>query len=121
MINKKITLLTLAIGLWVCSCVEPFNLNLKSDLKILTVDATLTDTSEEQIITLTETVNSNGSAYSLPVLKATASILVNGNEKVSFIEKGLGVYALPATFKLKPNTTYRLSFSKADGTKKSVV
>lgn len=117
MINKKITLFTVAIGLWVCSCVEPFNLNLKSDLKILTVDATLTDTADEQVITLTETVNSNGSAYSLPLLKATAEILVNGTEKISFIEKGLGVYALPSTFKLKAGTTYKLFFSKADGTK----
>lgn len=107
----------MAIGLWVCSCVEPFNLNLKSNLKILTVDATLTDTSDEQVITLTETVNSNGSAYSLPLLKATAEILINGTERVSFIEKGLGVYALPATFKLKAGTTYKLFFSKADGTK----
>ena len=117
MINKKITLLTLAVGLWVCSCVEPFNLSIKSDLRILTVDATLTDTSDEQSITITETVNSNGSAYASPVLRATAEVLVNGTEKISFTEKGAGVYALPKTFKLKAGTTYKLFFSKADGTK----
>jgi hypothetical protein len=116
-INKKITLFTVAMGLWVCSCVEPFNLNIESNIRVLTVDATLNDTSDEQTITLTESVNSNGSAYSLPLLKATAEILVNGTEKVSFIEKGLGVYALPNTFKLKPSTTYKLFFSKANGTK----
>lgn len=117
MINKKITLLFIAIGLWVCSCVEPFNLNIESVLRILTVDATLTDTSEEQSIKLTESVNSNGSAYSLPLLKATVEVLVNGTEKVTLTEKGEGVYVLPSSFQLKPKTTYKLLFSKADGTK----
>ena len=115
--NKKITLLTIAIGLWVCSCVEPFNLNIGSNLRILTVDATLTDSSDEQVITLTESVNSNGSAYSFPLLKATVEVVVNGTEKITLNEKGLGVYALPSSFKLKPKTTYKLLFSKADGTK----
>lgn len=115
--NKKITLLVVALGLWVCSCVEPFNLNIESNLRILTVDATLTDTSDEQTIILTESVNSNGSAYSLPLLKANAEILVNGTEKIAFTEKGAGVYALPQTFKLKAGSTYKLFFSKADGTK----
>jgi hypothetical protein len=116
-INKKITLLTVAMGLWVCSCVEPFNLNIASVLRILTVDATITDTSDEQTITLTESVNSNGSAYSLPLLKATVNIIVNGSETTALTEKGNGVYALPTTFKMKAGNSYKLIFSKADGTK----
>ena len=115
--NKTITLFIVAMGLWICSCVEPFNLNIASTLKILTVDATLTDTADEQSILLTETVNSNNSAYSRPLLKATAELLVNGTEKISFIEKGSGVYALPKTFKLKAGSGYKLFFSKSDGTK----
>ena len=75
-INKKITLLTIALGLWVCSCVEPFELNIESALRILTVDATITDTIEEQNISITETVNSNGSAYSQPILKAKVEVIV---------------------------------------------
>lgn len=43
--------------------------------------------------------------------------MVDGTEKISFIEKGAGVYALPKTFKLKAGSTYKLFFSKADGTK----
>ena len=115
--NKKITLFSIAIGLWVCSCVEPFNLNIESNIRILTVDATLTDTSDEQSITLTESVNSNGSAYSFPLLKATVEVLVNKTEKVALTEKGTGVYVLPKTFKLKAGSSYKLFFSKADGTK----
>lgn len=115
--NKKITLFAIALGLWVCSCVEPFNLNIESALRILTVDATLTDTDEEQTIILTESVNSNGSAYSFPILKATVEILVNGTEKIPLTEKESGIYALPNTFHLKPKTAYKLLFTKADGTK----
>ncbi|AFK04410.1 hypothetical protein Emtol_3281 [Emticicia oligotrophica DSM 17448] len=110
-------LLSIALGLWVCSCVEPFNLNIKSDLRILTVDATITDTAEEQTITITESVNSNGSAYSQPVLKATAELIVEGAQKIAFTEKGQGVYALPSSFKLQTGVNYKLVFTKQDGTK----
>jgi hypothetical protein len=34
----------------------PFNLNIKSYLRLLTVEATLTDSSEEQTISITESV-----------------------------------------------------------------
>lgn len=115
--NKKITLSIIAVGLWICSCVEPFGFNVDSNLRLLTVDATLTDTATEQSISITESANGADLVYSIPVLNATVELLVNGTEKVSFIEKGLGVYTLPSTFKLKEGNTYQLFFSKADGTK----
>ncbi len=115
--NKKFTLFTIAIGLWVCSCVEPFNLNIESTLRILTVDATLTDSADEQTISIAESVNSNGSAYSSPVQKASVELLVNGTEKVTMTEKIAGTYALPKTFQLKAGNSYKLFFTKADGTK----
>ncbi len=116
MIIKKFTLLTIALGLWVCSCVEPFEQNIESNLRILTVDATLTDTSDEQIISLSESVNVNGSVFAQPLLKAKVEIIVGGNERLTLIEKGQGVYALPSSFKLQTNVNYKLVFSKADGT-----
>lgn len=117
MINKKITLLTIVLGLWVCSCVEPFELNVESALKILTVDATLTDSSDDQNIILTESVNSNGSAYSQPILKATVEVIVGGTQRITLTEKGLGVYTMPSSFKLQTGVNYKLAFTKADGTK----
>lgn len=117
MIIKKFTLLTIALGLWVCSCVEPFEQNIESNLRILTVDATLTDTSDEQIISLSESVNVNGSVFAQPLLKAKVEIIVGGNERLTLIEKGQGVYALPSSFKLQTNVNYKLVFSKADGTR----
>ena len=114
--NKKIMLFTIAVGLWICSCIEPFNLNIKSSLRLLTVEATLTDSNEEQIITITESVNSSSKVAAFPVLKVTAELLVNGVERVPFIEKGAGKYALPKTFQTKTGNTYKLFFTRADGT-----
>jgi hypothetical protein len=42
----------------------------------------------------------------IPVLMVSDEIEVNGTNKISFIEKGLGKYALPATFKAKTENTY---------------
>lgn len=114
---KKTTVFIVAVGLWVCSCVEPFNLNIKSSLRLLTVEATLTDSNEEQIITITESVNSSSKVVAFPVLKVSAELLINGVERVPFIEKGAGKYALPKTFQTKAGNTYKLFFTKADGTK----
>ncbi len=116
MIIKKITLLTIALGLWVCSCVEPFEQNIRSTLRILTIDATLTDTEDAQTISISESVNANGTASSQPVLKAKVEIIVGGSERISLTEKGQGVYALPTSFRLKTGVNYKLAFSKADGT-----
>lgn len=116
MIIKKFTLLTIALGLWVCSCIEPFEQNIESNLRILTVDATLTDAADEQIINLSESVNVNGSVFAQPLLKAKVEVIVGGSERLTLVEKGQGVYALPSSFRLKTGVNYKLVFSKADGT-----
>lgn len=115
--NKKKTLLIIAIFLWLCSCVTLFEQNINSGLKVLTVDATLSDIDDEQKIIITESVNSKGTAYSVPVQNVIAELIINNNEHVMFKEKGEGIYVLPSTFKLKSGEKYRLAFSKADGTK----
>ncbi len=113
--NRNIILLIGTIALWICSCVEPFNLDIKSDLRLLTIDATLTDSSEEQTISIMESVNSLGKVVAIPVLKVLAEWEVNGATRISFIEKGLGKYALPTTFRAKAGNTYKLFFKKSDG------
>ncbi|WP_435354559.1 DUF4249 domain-containing protein [Emticicia sp. SJ17W-69] len=115
--NKRIILSIIALGAWICSCVEPFDLNVNSQLRLLTVDATLSDIANEQSITITESANIEELVYTIPVLNAKVELLVNGTEKISFIEKGAGVYNLPLDFKLKAGSIYKLIFSKADGTK----
>lgn len=113
---KKI-LLILTIFIWICSCVEPYDLNVKSNLRLLTVEATLTDSSEEQVVSITESVSLSRNVASIPVLKATVELEVNGTTKIPFTEQGLGKYALPKSFQAKAGNTYKLLFTKADGTK----
>ncbi|CAH0994690.1 hypothetical protein EMA8858_00802 [Emticicia aquatica] len=113
--NAKITTLFVTLLLWVSACVEPFQLGVVSDVRILTVDATLIDISQVQQISITESFNAKGTAFSSPVLNASVELLVNGKEIIKFIEKGDGIYALPSNFKLKKATNYQLFFKKTDG------
>lgn len=101
--------------LWFWACVEPFELGVVSDLRILTVDATLTDITKEQRITISESFNAKGTAFNSPILNASVALLVNGKETIKFIEKGEGIYALPSTFELKTGINYQLFFTKKDG------
>ncbi|GGD54431.1 hypothetical protein GCM10011514_18210 [Emticicia aquatilis] len=113
--KTKIIGFIITIGLWVTACVEPFELGVVSDLRILTVDATLTDIAKEQRVTISESFNAKGTAFNSPILKASVELLINGKETVKFIEKGEGIYALPTNFELKTGTSYQLFFTKNDG------
>lgn len=107
----------LVIGLWVCSCIEPFEINFPQGKKILTVDATITDTTDEQFFTITESENRNSVVYSFPIRQAKVEVVVNNAERVLLTERTPGIYALPVSFRLKVGNSYKLSFEKSDGTK----
>lgn len=107
----------LVIGLWICSCVEPFEINFPQGKKILTVDATITDTADEQFFTITESENRNSVVYSFPIRQAKVEVVVNNAERVLLTERTPGIYALPMSFRLKVGNSYKLSFEKSDGTK----
>lgn len=107
----------LVTGLWVCSCVEPFEINFPQGKKILTVDATITDTTDEQFFTITESENRNSVVYSFPIRQAKVEVVVNNAERVLLTERTPGIYALPMSFRLKVGNSYKLSFEKSDGTK----
>ncbi len=113
--KTKLTGLLLILVSWVSACVEPFELGVVSNLKILTVDATLTDISQEQRITISESFNAKGTAFNSPVINASVELLINDQETIKFIEKEEGIYALPTSFKLKTGTNYQLFFKKNDG------
>lgn len=107
----------LSIGLWVCSCIEPFEISFPQGKKVLTVDATITDTAEEQTFSITESENRNSVVYSFPVRQARVEVLVNKSERVLLVEKSPGIYVLPRSFRLKTGNNYQLLFEKSDGTK----
>lgn len=109
--------LILSLGLWICSCVEPFEITFQHGHKILTVDATITDSDEEQLFSIAESESRNSVIYSFPVSGAKVEVLVDRVETVSLTEKTPGIYALPASFRVKKGSVYKLFFEKADGTK----
>jgi hypothetical protein len=111
------TWFVLAAGLWVCSCVEPFEISFPQGKKILTVDATITDTKDEQFFTITESENRNSVVYSFPIRQAKVEVVVNNTERVLLTERTPGIYVLPMSFSLKIGNSYKLSFEKSDGTK----
>lgn len=115
---KKSTFLALLMGGWLLSCIEPYNLDVVSNRKILTIEATITDLNEEQTVAINEFINNNNSGYNTPVKKAVVEIIVDGKDRIPLTEKPAGgIYALPASFKLKYGSKYKLVFTKADGTK----
>lgn len=113
----KKTWFILAAGLWICSCVEPYEISFPQGKKILTVDATITDTLEEQTFSITESESRNSVVYSFPVRQAKVEVLVNKSERVLLTEKSPGIYALPRSFQVKTGNAYQLFFEKSDGSK----
>ena len=120
-IVKRKYLFAIVIGLWISSflsaCVEPYSLPTIPGTKILTIDATITDTSEQQTIKITESVTLSSYSYSIPIKNAKVELLVNGTEKIQLTETTSGTYALPKSFLTKTGSTYQLLFEKSDGTK----
>ncbi|WP_165372127.1 DUF4249 domain-containing protein [Emticicia agri] len=98
------------------ACVEPFSLGGQQERRILTVDATITDLADEQIVKLTESFSSGNVVYALPVTKAKVEIVINGNERVLLTERAGGEYVLPISFHTRVGEKYKLVFQKEDGT-----
>lgn len=114
--KKRFLVFFLLIGLWLNACVEPFELDVVSEIEILTVDAKLTDLPEPQFFTITTSVNNKGNAYSVPLEKLKAKVQINGTETIALTEQKPGVYYFPASFTTKAGNTYQLFFEKPDGT-----
>ncbi len=117
MLKSKSFLSLLVICLMFYACVEPYDLGVQQDRKILTIDATITDLAGEQTIKIIETFSSSNVVYGLPIAKATVEIIVNGTERVPLTERSGGIYALPISFHTQVGSKYKLVFQKADGTK----
>ncbi|UTA69636.1 DUF4249 domain-containing protein [Emticicia sp. 21SJ11W-3] len=115
--SAKKTWVFLSIVFGVFACVEPFEVAFPYGRKILTVDATIKDTDEQQTFTITESESRNSSVYAFPVSNLKVEVIVNNTDKITLTEKDGGIYALPASFKVKAGNAYKLVFVKPDGTK----
>ncbi|WP_337044454.1 DUF4249 domain-containing protein [Emticicia sp. 17c] len=113
---KFVKILAIVTGLVIGSCVSPYEVNLPSNLKIMVVDASLTDIDDTQTIRISETNNFFKNIYNTPVSNLNVQIIIDGKETIGLNETRAGVYALPFMFRVQPGTTYKLRFQKQDGT-----
>ncbi|AFK04411.1 hypothetical protein Emtol_3282 [Emticicia oligotrophica DSM 17448] len=106
---------TIVIVVWITSCVELFQVNISSGLKILVVDATLSDIASTQQISIMESANAKGTPFNTPVQNLQVELIVNSTQRIKFTETKAGIYSLPLNFKLEEGSKYQLYFKKEDG------
>ena len=117
---KRVGLLLLAFVISITSCVDPFSITYNLDKGIIIVEGVLTDELSDQYIQLKESkiISTNKVSAIFPLKNCVVEIIVDGAEKISFIEnpKDSGNYLGPKGFKAEPNKTYQLVFKTNNGT-----
>ena len=113
---RQLPILLLALTLFVCTCVSPYDVRFNKSLQILTVEGTLTDENKEQKIQIAESNFVKDALFRTPIKNMIVELLVNGKEKIRLTEGEQGFYYLPLTFRAKAGNTYKLMFQKSDGT-----
>jgi Domain of unknown function (DUF4249) len=107
---------SLSIFLITFSCVEPYDLNLKVETAILSIDGNINDESQEQFITIRKTLPS--SSFGITFIgeqKAKVEIIEDDKNTITCIESKNGIYYLPVGFKTKLGSNYILKVTLADG------
>jgi hypothetical protein len=94
--------------LWMLGCVEPFEADLQYRADLLTVEGTLTDLAEPQVIRLRRVVASERNSTNAPLPGAGVTVLVDGQTRVTFTEQTAGDYHAPASFRAEAGRTYQL-------------
>ncbi len=99
-------------------CVEPFEASLRYNTDLVTVEGTLTDLAEPQVVRLRRSVSTDRNSVSQPLSGARVEVVVNGQNPLLLSESatGSGNYVLPTGFRAVPGSTYQLRFRTAQGT-----
>ncbi|WP_158561338.1 DUF4249 domain-containing protein [Emticicia sp. C21] len=106
----------ISLVLLASACVVPFEMDVQSEKKYMVIEGTLTDIDTDQTINIHETYNFKKNTYNAPLLNLKVEVRVNDSEIIHLNEKGNGIYALPALFRIHPGNTYQLRIQKPDGT-----
>lgn len=102
--------------LWINACVLPFETITSSELKVIVVDAILTNEDRPQTVKIQSSIHQNETIYNSEIPDLKVEILVNNKESFTLSNQGDGVYALPTSFRAKVGYSYKLKFQKPDGT-----
>lgn len=115
--KTRILLSMIILVAWISACVDIFQAGVVSNLKILVVDATLSNIATEQSISIMESVNEKGTAFNEPIQNAKVELIINNTKRILFTEKTAGRYVLPTSFKLAIGEQYQLVFTTSNGKK----
>ena len=114
-INKSLTFLLCAVG-FIISCVEPFDLKVKTYSNILIVDGSIDDADRDQFITVKSFIQSlSGNISYQAETNAKVTIIEDEKNKIDCFEKPNGIYYLPIGFKTKVGSIYQLRISLKNG------
>ena len=100
----------------VISCVEPFELKVKTDATILIVDGSIDDSERDQYISIKRYIPSNKKeiVYSAEI-NAKVIVVEDGNISINCFERPNGFYYLPVGFKTKIGSYYQLKITLSNG------
>lgn len=97
------------------ACVDKFEPKIDYNSKVVTVEGTLNNLSEEQKITLKTSESTRFSSVDRPITKAQVEVIVNGKDRLTLTEREAGVYYMPMGFKVQVGNTYQLYFKTPAG------
>jgi hypothetical protein len=98
------------------ACVDQYDPDLTSNTNLLVVEGIVTDLADVQTISLSRSRSSRDSLSSVPIQRATVTVLVNGTTSVRLTEVQPGIYQFPAGFRGQVGQSYQLRFRTEEGT-----
>ncbi|WP_419211246.1 DUF4249 domain-containing protein [Maribacter sp. X9] len=106
--------MAIAIGLFLASCIEPFEPEALEFTSALVIEATITDENNYQEILISRTFELDTTGL---YREKGAKVSVTGSDGsiYDFNESGNGVYVSDVSFGAKRNVSYQLNFTTADG------
>jgi Domain of unknown function (DUF4249) len=116
---KKMTLflgISISFVVILFSCVEPYELNIRVETAILSIDGNINDQNQEQFINIRKTLPSTN--YGITFVgeeKAKVEIIEDNKNTIICREDKDGTYYLPPSFKTKLGSSYLLKVTLKDG------
>ena len=110
------SLILLLLGFIVCTCIDPFNPNIKGKESLLVVDALLTNENRSYTVKLSRTTTTQNED---PILVSAAAVTISDqNETVSkLVETSNGIYKTDSlSFLGETGGAYTLNIRTSDGT-----
>lgn len=112
----KLGLISLLSFFVTLSCVEPFDVQLNIDSRLLVIEGTLADLPNETFLQLREAIpNGSNSSVFRSLKNAKVRVIEDGSNTIEFIEDEDGLFFAPPNFVGKPGSSYVLEFTTDDG------